>query len=75
MDMPTEEDALRKTAEELSGRSEEELFDALREETKKERAEGNLDNTKLDEIYALLSPMLSDAQCARMEHVLSRLKE
>ncbi len=69
------EEQLRDTIEDLSGRSEAELFDALREETEKGRADGSLDNTRMDEIYELLSPMLTEAQRTRMQHVLERLKE
>ena len=55
--------------------SEEELMETLCTMTAKERANGSLDNTKLDEIYEMLYPYLTDAQRAKMEQVLTRLKE
>ena len=55
--------------------SEEELIHTLAEMTEAERREGRLNNTKLDEIYEMLYPYLTEKQRAKMEQVLSRLKE
>ncbi|MEG1523401.1 MAG: hypothetical protein RRZ24_10405 [Clostridia bacterium] len=60
---------------ELSAKSEAELFDVLRATTDQERAAGNMDNTRMDEIYQKLSPMLTDTQRKKMQQVLDRLKE
>ena len=66
---------LTEAVEQLKGKSRSELFDALQSATEAERAAGNLDNTRMDEIYEKLSPMLSEAQREKMRQVLSRLKE
>ena len=55
-------------------KSEAELMDTLTAMTDEERKNGNMDDTKLDEIYQMLYPMLSDAQRLKMEQVLGRLK-
>ncbi len=55
-------------------KSEAELMDTLKAMTDEERKSGNMDDTKLDEIYQMLYPMLSDAQRRKMEQVLGRLK-
>lgn len=67
--------AIQDAMERLNGRSKEELFDALAEATREERAAGNLDKTRMDEIYAKLSPMLTESQRQKMQEVLERLKE
>lgn len=55
-------------------KSEAELMDTLKAMTDEERKSGNMDDTKLDEIYQMLYPMLTDAQRLKMEQVLGRLK-
>lgn len=55
-------------------KSEAELMDTLQAMTDEERKSGNMDDTKLDEIYQMLYPMLNDAQRRKMEQVLGRLK-
>ena len=55
--------------------SEEELLNTLAEMTDEEKKAGRLNNTKLDEIYEMLYPYLTEKQRARMEQVLARLKE
>ena len=72
---PTDEADLRNAVDQLSGKSEAELFQALKEATAQERKSGNLDNTRMDDIYEKLSPMLNDKQRAKMQEVLRRLKE
>ncbi len=57
------------------GKSETELFDALRSMTKEEQENGNLDDCKMEEIYQKLSPMLTAAQRDKMQQVIRRLKE
>ena len=61
--------------EAYQGQSDEELLNTLAEITDVERKEGRLNNTKLDEIYEMLYPYLTEKQRARMEQVLARLKE
>ena len=60
---------------ELKGKSQSELFDALKSATAEERAAGNLDNTRMDGIYEMLSPVLTESQREKMRQVLARLKE
>lgn len=55
--------------------SEDELWNTLREMTEGERKDGRLDNTKLDEIYEMLYPYLTEKQRVKMEEVLKRLRE
>lgn len=55
-------------------KSEAELMDTLTAMTDEERKNGNMDDTKLDEIYQMLYPMLTGTQRLKMEQVLGRLK-
>ncbi|MBQ2769841.1 MAG: hypothetical protein IJF41_01195 [Clostridia bacterium] len=55
--------------------SEEELLNTLAEMTDEEKKAGRLNNTKLDEIYEMLYPYLTEKQRSKMEQVLARLKE
>ncbi len=71
---PVTEEAIAEAVSQLSGKSQDELFDALRAETEKERAMGRLNDTGLEEIYKKLSPMLTAAQRAKMQEVIRRLK-
>ena len=57
------------------GQSEEELLNTLAEMTDEEKKAGRLNNTKLDEIYEMLYPYLTEKQRSKMEQVLARLKE
>ena len=67
--------AIQEAMEKLNGKSKSELFDALAQATREEREAGTMDNTRMDEIYEKLSPMLSESQRARMREILARLKE
>lgn len=55
--------------------SEEELMETLTAMTREERKNGSLDNTKLDEIYEMLYPYLTEKQREKMREVLKRLRE
>lgn len=70
----TEADAQR-VLDEMRACSKEELFETLRYATDEERAEGRMNETHMEEIYAQLSPMLSERQRERMREVIRRLKE
>lgn len=70
-----DKEAISEAVEQLSGKSREELFDCLKEATRQEKEAGNMDNLRMDEIYQKLSPYLSDAQRAKMQEVLAKLKE
>lgn len=69
-----DEAAVRAAVESLRGKSRTELLDALGDATKKARADGTLDNTRMDEIYEKLSPFLTEAQRQRMREMIARLK-
>ena len=60
---------------ENSNQSEDALMNQLKSMTDAERTAGNMDNTKLDEIYRKLYPFLNAGQRRKMEEVLARLKE
>lgn len=57
-----------------SGKDKDELMETLEELTREQRATGELNNSKMEEIYEMLSPMLSPAQRQKMHEVISRLK-
>lgn len=69
-----DEAAVREAVESLQGKSQSELFGALSEVTKQERAAGNLSDTRMEEIYEKLAPLLTEAQRQRMRDVIARLK-
>ena len=72
--LPQQED-LEAAMESLSGKSESELFEALKEATQQERDAGNMSNTYMEEIYDKLYPFLSESQRQKMRQVIERLKE
>ncbi|MDD3401529.1 MAG: hypothetical protein PHT58_07905 [Eubacteriales bacterium] len=57
------------------GKSEDELMSELETMTREQRASGEMDNSKMEEIYEMLYPMLSESQRAKMREVIRRLKE
>lgn len=59
----------------LRGKSENELFETLRETTQAERDAGRMDDVMMESIYEKLAPMLSERQKERMREVIRRLKE
>ena len=71
---PMDEAAVRDAVDSLRGKSQPELFDALRSATQQARAAGDLDNTRMDDIYEKLAPMLTEAQRRKMREVIARLK-
>lgn len=78
--IPNETDAakereLRSAVDSLKGKSEAELFEALKSATRQERETGALDNTRMDDIYKKLAPYLTAAQKEKMRTVIARLKE
>lgn len=50
-----------------------ELMDTLMQMTAAQKQSGELSASKMEEIYLLLSPMLSEAQRARMREIITRL--
>lgn len=69
-----DEAAVREAVESLRGKSQTELFNALGDATQRARADGTLDNTRMDDIYEKLAPYLTEAQKQRMREVIARLK-
>ena len=55
--------------------SEDALMDELKRMTREQAQSGEMSPTRMEEIYATLSPFLSEAQKAKMREVLRRLKE
>ena len=57
------------------GQSEDALMEELGAMTRQQLAAGELSDRKMEEIYRLLSPMLTEKQRQKMQQVISRLKE
>ncbi len=69
-----DEAAIRNAMETLRQKSQTELLEALSDATERARAEGSLDNTRMDDIYEKLAPYLTQAQQRKMREVIARLK-
>lgn len=65
---------MEKFMKERSGRTEEELMAELQAMTRSQQDKGELNETKMEEIYRLLSPMLSEKQKDKFRQVIARLK-
>ncbi len=65
---------MEKFMEERSGRTEEELMAELQAMTRSQQDRGELNETKMEEIYRLLSPMLSEKQKDKFRQVIARLR-
>lgn len=61
--------------ERLRNRSEEELMETLDVLTKEQQDSGEMTNTRMEEIYEMLAPMLTDKQRRKMQEVIERLKQ
>lgn len=59
---------------ERAGRTEEELMEELGRMTREQRATGEMSETKMEEIYRLLEPMLTERQKEKFRQVIARLK-
>lgn len=59
----------------LSGQSEETLLRALKEETERKIADGELDGARIEAMLSELEPFLNGRQRERMRNVLKHLKE
>ena len=51
------------------------LLDELKRMTREQEQAGEMSPTRMEEIYATLSPFLSEAQREKMREVIRRLKE
>ena len=50
-----------------------ELMETLLKLTAEQKRTGEMNESKMEEIYRMLSPMLSEAQKARMREIIARL--
>ena len=50
-----------------------ELMETLLKLTAEQKKSGEISESKMEEIYRMLSPMLSEAQRARMREIIARL--
>ena len=50
-----------------------ELMETLLKLTAEQKQSGEMSATKMEEIYLMLSPMLSEAQRSRMREIITRL--
>ena len=60
---------------ERQGSSEDALMDELKRMTRAQEQTGEMSPTRMEEIYATLSPFLTETQRAKMREVIRRLKE
>ena len=49
------------------------LLETLKQMTAAQKQSGELNESKMEEIYRMLSPMLSEAQRTRMREIIARL--
>ena len=52
-----------------------ELFETLLRLTAEQKQTGEMSESKMEEIYRMLSPMLSESQKARMREIIARLNK
>lgn len=60
---------------ERQGSSEDALMDELKRMTRAQEQTGEMSPTRMEEIYATLSPFLTETQREKMQEVIRRLKE
>ncbi len=60
--------------QERQSSTEDALMDELKRMTREQEQTGEMSPTRMEEIYATLSPFLSEAQRAKMREVIRRLK-
>ena len=58
----------------LKGKGKDELMQTLAVMTAEQQQSGEMTDTKMEEIYRMLSPMLTEQQRAKMCEVIRRLK-
>ena len=57
------------------GSSEDALMEELKRMTREQEQAGEMSSTRMEEIYATLSPFLTEKQREKMREVIRRLKE
>lgn len=58
----------------LKGKNKDELMQTLAVMTAEQQQKGEMNNTKMEEIYSMLAPMLTEQQRQKMCEVIRRLK-
>ena len=59
--------------ESYRGKTNDELMETLLKLTAEQKQTGEMSESKMEEIYRLLAPMLSERQKARMREIIDRL--
>ena len=65
---------MEKFLKERKNSSEDALMDELKRMTREQEQTGEMSPTRMEEIYATLSPFLSESQREKMREVIRRLK-
>jgi hypothetical protein len=64
---------LNKQYEAYRNQTSDELMETLLRLTAEQKSSGEMSESKMEEIYRMLSPMLSESQKARMREIIARL--
>ena len=64
---------LHKQYESYRNQTSDELMETLLKLTAEQKNSGEMSESKMEEIYRMLSPMLSESQKARMREIIARL--
>ena len=64
---------LHEQYEAYRNQSHDELMETLLKLTAEQKQTGEMNETKMEEIYEMLAPMLSERQKARMREIIARL--
>ena len=59
--------------ESYRGKTSDELMETLLKLTAEQKQTGEMSESKMEEIYRMLAPMLSESQKARMREIIERL--
>ena len=73
--IPTTPEVMERFLNERQNSGEDALMDELKRMTKEQEQSGEMSPTRMEEIYATLSPFLTEHQRAKMREVIRRLKE
>ena len=73
--IPTTPEEMERFLQERQSSGEDALMDELKRMTKEQEQTGEMSPTRMEEIYATLSPFLTDRQREKMREVIRRLKE
>ena len=66
---------LNKQYETYRNQTSDELMETLLKLTAEQKQAGEMSESKMEEIYRMLSPMLSESQTASMREIIRRLNE